>query len=95
MLEQKKTAKGVEVSAGYPLIERLIDTENFDGVNSAFEGAYNSLMEQARTKRGLKKSRDAKKAMYAIELVMSLFKELLEIKYKIQQMLRASSSKKV
>lgn len=95
MLEQKKTQKGTEVSAGYPSIEALINTEDFDGVNSAFEIAYNSLAEQARTKRGLKKSREAKKAMHAIELVMGLFKELLEIKYKIQQMLKSSAAKKV
>lgn len=95
MLEQRQTPKGTQVSAGYPAIERLIDTEDFSAVNNAFESAYKELGETARVKRGLKKSREAKKAMLAIELTMNLFKELLEIKYKIQEMLKRSQAKKV
>ncbi len=95
MLEQRQTPKGTAVSAGYPSIERLIDTEDFSKVNEAFEAAYGELSLVARVKRGLKKSREAKKAMMAIELTMNLFKELLEIKYKIQEMLKRTQVKKV
>jgi transposase-like protein len=92
MLEKKS---GGGVSAGYPAIEKLIDSENFNQINAVFEKAYNELSEQAKVKRGLKKSREAKKAIHAIELIMSLFKELLEIKYKIQSLLKRGEAKKV
>lgn len=94
MLDVKKTAKGAKLSAGYPAIEELIDSEDFSAVNKAFEKAYSELADQARVKRGLKKSREAKKGMHSIELVMSLFKELLEIKYRIQEMLKRSQAKR-
>lgn len=95
MLEQRQTPKGTAVSAGYPSIERLMDTEDFSTVNDTFAAAYGELTQTAKVKRGLKKSREAKKAMLAIELTMNLFKELLEIKYKIAEMLKRSQTKKV
>jgi len=83
------------LSAGYPAVEKLIESEDFSTINRVFEAAYDELEAISRKKRGLKKSRDAKKAMKAIERVMDLFRELLEIKYQIQAMLdRASSGKK-
>lgn len=82
-------------SAGYPAVEKLIDSENFDQINKVFEAAYQRLGEIDRKKKGLKKGRDAKKAMQAIEHVMGLFKELLEIKYRLQEMLdQAAKGKK-
>lgn len=96
MLDTRQTKKGTTaISAGYPAIEDLLDSEDFKGTNAAFEAAYRELEGIAKVKRGLKKSREAKKAMAAIELIMSLFKELLEIKYKIAQMLKRSQAKKV
>lgn len=95
MLDTKQTPKGPVLTAGYPAVEKLIETEDFGEINGVFEKAYKELYEVARTKRGLKKSRDAKKAMKTIELVMDLFKELLEIKYKISAMLKQSQSRKV
>ncbi len=93
MLETRQTEKGKVVSAGYPAIESLIDSENFDAVNNAFEKAYNELVEQAKVKRGLKKSREAKKAMRSIELVVNLFKELLEIKFRLLEVLKRAQKK--
>lgn len=95
MLDTRDTPKGKAISAGYPAIERLIDSENFDEINGIFESAYNELASLAKIKRGLKKSREAKKAMLSIELMMNLFKELLEIKYKLQEMIKRSQIKKV
>jgi len=95
MLDTMQTEKGTVLTAGYPAIEKLIDYEDFDKINSVFGEAYNDLSEQARVKRGLKKSREAKKAMRAIELTMNLFKELLEIKYRIQEMLKRMQAKRV
>lgn len=71
--------------AGYPAIERLIDTENFDQINAAFETAYNELYDISKRKRGIKTQREAKKAMKALELTMELFRELLAIKYRLQE----------
>ena len=73
-------------SMGYPRVEKLIDTEDFTEINEAFEGAYGQLAELERHKKGLKKGRDAKKVMRAMELVMDLFRELLAIKYQLQEM---------
>lgn len=71
--------------AGYPAVEKLIDTEDFDELNEAFEAAYAELFEISRKKKGLKARRDAKKAMKALELTLDLFRELLAIKYKLQE----------
>ena len=71
--------------AGYPEVEKLIDTENFEEVNDAFETAYNELDEISRKRGGFGKSRDAKRAMKALELVMDLMRNLLSLKYKLQE----------
>lgn len=93
MLDTKDTPKGKALTAGYPAIEQLIDSEDFGHFNEVFEKAYNELVEQAKIKRGLKKSREAKKAMRSIELVMELFKELLEIKYRLLEMMKRMQKK--
>ena len=71
---------------GYPRVEKLIDTEDFSEINGAFEDAYAKLAEIDRQKKGLKKGRDAKKVMKSMELVMDLFRDLLAIKYQLQEM---------
>lgn len=88
-----KPERAATTSAGYPEIEHLIETEDFSEVNSKFQEAYNELEEVSKHKRGLKKSREAKKAMRAIELVMDLFRELLTIKYKLQEIAAEKQSK--
>jgi len=80
-------------TSGYPEIEHLIDTEDFSEVNQKFKEAYDNLEEIASHKRGLKKSRDAKKAMKAMELVMDLFRELLTIKYRLQEIAASKQPK--
>lgn len=89
----QKNGKNV-LSAGYPSVEKLIDSEDFDEINKVFESAYDELQESGKKKRGLKKGRDTKKAMKAIERVMGLLKELLEIKYQMQEMLDKATTKK-
>ena len=71
--------------AGYPAVEKLIDTEDFDELNEVFETAYEELFEISKKRKGLKTRRDAKKAMKALELTLDLFRELLAIKYKLQE----------
>jgi len=95
MIETRERDGKKILSAGYPDVENLVDSEDFDAVNLAFETAYEELEAINKKKRGLKKGRDAKKAMLAIEHVMDLFKELLEIKYSLLEVLdNASKSKK-
>lgn len=77
--------------SGYPAVEKLIDTEDFDAINLAFELAYNQLADICRCKKGVKTQRDAKRAMRAMELTMDLLRELLAIKYRIQEEQKCSS----
>ncbi len=93
MIRPPERSKGP--TAGYPEIERLIDTEDFAEINEKFKEAYEKLEEVSKHKRGLKKSRDAKKAMRAIELVMDLFRELLTIKYRLQEIIASKQTRSV
>ncbi len=79
---------------GYPRIERLIDTEEFDPINKSFASAYGELEKVARQKAGLGKAKQAKKAMRAYELVMDLLKELLKLKYQMQEAMKQQESQK-
>lgn len=67
----------------YPRIEQLLDTEEFDPINKSFAAAYGELEKISRQKAGLGKSKQAKKAMKAYQLVMDLLKELLKLKYQM------------
>jgi hypothetical protein len=69
----------------FPEIEKLIESEDFDRINKSFTAAYEELEKLGKSKGGLGKSRDAKKAMRAIERVMDLLRELLKVKFQIQQ----------
>lgn len=73
-----------QVIAQFPEIERLIESEDFDRINKSFTAAYEELERQTKSAGGLGKSRDAKKAMKALERVMDLLRELLKMKYQIQ-----------
>lgn len=79
---------------GYPRIENLIDTEDFDPVNKSFATAYGELEKIARQKAGLGKSKQAKKVMQAYELVMNLLKELLKLKYQMMEAYKQEKQKK-
>lgn len=79
---------------GYPRIERLIDTEEFDPVNKSFAAAYGELEKVARQKAGLGKAKQAKKAMRSYELVMDLLKELLKLKYQMQEAIKQQEGPK-
>jgi hypothetical protein len=90
-----KPSKSPEtVASGYPRIERLIDTEEFDPINKSFAAAYGELEKVARQKAGLGKAKLAKKAMRAYELVMDILKELLKLKYQMMEALKQQEAKK-
>ncbi|MBU4485230.1 hypothetical protein KKA47_07420 [bacterium] len=71
------------LSIGYPKMEKLLDTEDFEKFNEIFGHVYDELSVVAKKKRGLKKGRDATKAMKSIDLMIKLVEELLQLKYKI------------
>ncbi len=78
--------KKEEIStAGYPRIERLIDTEGFDPINKSFATAFGELEKISKQKAGLGKAKLAKKAIRSYELVMDLLKELLKLKYQLAE----------
>jgi uncharacterized membrane protein YgaE (UPF0421/DUF939 family) len=81
------------ITAGYPRIEKLIETEKFEEVNKSFGTAYEELQKVAKLKSGLGKGKSAKKAMRAYELAMDLFKELLKIKYQMMEVLKKEGNK--
>lgn len=78
-------ANGAKTTLGYPRVEKLIDSEDFDEINSSFKKAYEDLESASRQKGGLKKGQAAKKGMLALEKAAELLKELLKIKYRLQE----------
>ncbi len=81
------------LTAGYPRIEKLIETEDFDAVNKSFAASFDELQKIAKQKSGLGKGKAAKKAMRAYELTMDLFKELLRLKYQMMEVLKKEGAK--
>lgn len=80
-----------ESALGYPLIENLLETEKFDALNKSFADAYQRLETiMLDREAGLKKQKEARKAMRSYELTTDLIKELLKVKY---QLLKAKEKK--
>lgn len=82
-----------KVSLGYPHVEKLIDSEDFDEVNRSFQAAYQQLDKLAKEKGGVRKSQEARAAMRALEKCSELLKELLKVKYRLQEELKAKAKK--
>lgn len=78
-------ANAQKPSLGYPHVEKLIDSEDFGEINKAFKSAYERLEEISKEKGGVRKNKEAKKAMQALEKASELLKELLQIKYRLQE----------
>lgn len=71
-------------SLGYPLVEELLENENFESVNKSFSGAFGKLQKIfTDAASGLKKQKEARKAMEAYELTTELIRELLKLKYQL------------
>jgi len=81
------------LTAGYPRIEKLIETEDFDAVNKSFGKSFDELEKISKQKSGLGKGKAAKKAMRSYELTMDLFKELLKLKYQMMEVLKKEGAK--
>lgn len=79
---------------GYPHIEQLLETENFEVINKSFAEAYDKLEVIMKDRSaGLKKQKDAQKSMQAYELTVELINELLKIKREIAKQREKSGQK--
>jgi hypothetical protein len=69
---------------GYPLIEALLDREDFDTVNKSFKDAYDRLEKRLSDKSlGLSGKKKVRAAMKSYELTVELIRELLALKYQM------------
>lgn len=79
---------------GYPQIEKLLDSEDFNRLNKSFGEAYHRLeVIQGDVSAGLKKQKAAGRALKAYELTTDLIKELLNIKYHLHKLRRDAAGK--
>lgn len=93
MPAQKQTTQ--DSGLGYPQIEGLLETEQFEKINKSFADAYERLEKIKKDRSGgLKKQKAAQKAMQAYELTTKLINELLQIKYQIVKMREEEDKKK-
>ncbi|MBU0505187.1 MAG: hypothetical protein ABII18_10665 [bacterium] len=89
-----ETTTNTDDALGYPTIEKLLETEEFQKINESFGQAYSKLEAISQdSSAGLKKKKAATKAMQAYELTTELLNELLKIKYQIVQMRQAEAKK--
>ena len=71
---------------GYPHIEALLESEDFDRINKTFSDAYQKLEKIAKdSSLGLQARKNAQEAMQAYELTAELVKQLLQVKYNIMK----------
>ncbi len=82
-MPEREPPAEVKIASQFPEIERLLETEDFDKINKTLTTTYEELEKAMKGRGGIGKSRDAKKAMRAIERVMDLLKELLKVKYQL------------
>lgn len=69
---------------GYPIIEKLLDSEDFSKVNKTMLACYDTLERMLKNKTGgLKKQQMIRQALKSYDLTIDLIKELLKIKYQL------------
>lgn len=67
-------------SLQFPEIEHLLESSDLEKVNKSFAPSYEALEKLARGGKGIGKTRDARKAMKAIEITLDLFREFFRLK---------------
>lgn len=94
-MQSKKTSPtNTEKRFGYPHIESLLDSENFEAVNKNFGEAYQKLTACINSKSTpIKTQKEARLAMKAYELTTDLLKELLKLKYVVQAQTQKNQKK--
>lgn len=92
-LKQKIPPK--QAGLGYPLIEKLLETEDFDRINKSFSETYKKLEKIFQdNSQGLKRQKEARNAMTAYEYTTGLIRELLKVKYEILEQQKSQSKEK-
>ena len=73
-----------KIPLGYPVIEKLIETENFSRVNQTVSACYDKLEKMLKGKSGgLSRQKAVGGALKAYDLTIDLLRDLLKIKYDI------------
>lgn len=77
---------------GYPMMEKLLETEDFNRINESMSRGYEQLEKMLSQKTGgLGKQKNLRKALKAYDLTIALLRELLKKKYEmIEQNLETS-----
>lgn len=74
-------------SVGYPIIEKLIETEDFIKVNKTISASYDALERMQKQKSGgLKKQKTIRQALKAYDLTIDLIRDLLKTKHEMQRL---------
>lgn len=80
---------------GYPIIEKLIDSEDFSKVNKTMSASYDTLERMLKQKTGgLKKQKMVREALKAYDLTIDLIRDLLKAKYEIIGKNKSGAQKK-
>lgn len=71
-------------SAGYPIIEKLIETEDFNKVNKTISASYDTLERMQKNKTGgLKRQKAVRQALKSYDLTIDLIRYLLKTKHEM------------
>ena len=83
-------------SIGYPVIEKLIETEDFKKVNKTISASYDALERMQKQKTGgLRKQKTIRQALKAYDLTIDLIRDLLKAKHEmIQRQFKAGGGPK-
>ncbi len=79
---------------GYPLIEKLIESEDFTKVNLSMSQSYDTLERMLKQKGGLKKQKALRQAIKAYDLTIDLIRFLLKTKYELFEKTKPAASGK-
>ena len=81
-MNKPEKAKNVTVpttETPFPIIEQLLETEDFSEINKQFMGLHEKLEKEVKGK-SMSQAAETRKAMKAIEKTMDLLQELLRLK---------------
>ena len=81
---KKSSTTAASSNLGYPVIEKLIETEDFKKVNETVSACYDHLERMLKSKTGgLKKQKTIRASLRAYDLTIDLIRELLKTKYEL------------
>jgi len=79
---RSNSQKSPEVPLSYPIIESLVQSEDFSKVNTSVTGCYETLEKMLKNKTGgMSKQKKIRAALKAYDLTIDLLRQLLKTKY--------------